>query len=87
MVFELHIEELVLHGVPPSQRGAVADGVQRRLAALFRGAPVDPVGWSPCEIEALDGGAFQVARAPTPGALGGGVARAVHAVVAGRRLP
>ena len=41
MKVEIHVEELVLHGVPASQRHAVGEAMEQELARLFteRGVP------------------------------------------------
>jgi hypothetical protein len=74
---EVIIDELVLHGFAPGYRDEVAAAVEKELAARLD-------GWRPASgsvVDHLDGGAFAVAPAATPGDVGrevaGHVARAL----------
>jgi len=75
---EVHIEELILHGLSPVDRlriGAATEHELSRLLAesgvpsgLARGADLDPV----------DAGSFTKGSLATPGWIGGEIARAVY---------
>jgi hypothetical protein len=74
---ELHIDELVLHGVAPRDRRAVGEGVQRELTRLLMEGGV-PAGWERGgEVTRLDGGSFQVTGSE-PGVIGIRVAEAIY---------
>lgn len=71
---EVVIDEIVLHGFPPSHRDGVAAAVQAELAASL-------AGWSTSSgsvTDQLDAGSFTLAAAASPAAVGQGVARLVH---------
>ncbi len=75
---ELHIESLVLHGVTPGDRTAVAEGVRAELARLIaeRGFPA---GLSAADGAAvLDGGSFRSSPGQRPAGVGAAVANAVY---------
>jgi len=75
---ELHIEELVLNGLPYVDRHRFGAAVQRELTRLIaeRGLPrslqQDGV------ISRIDGGGFEVAPGSTERAIAGQVARSVY---------
>ena len=75
---EIHIAELVLHGVDPSDRRAVGEAVERELGRLLgeSGWPGDAA--RPASIGRVDGGEFTVAPGAGAAAIGAGVAAAVH---------
>ena len=81
---ELHIESLVLHGVAPGDRAAVAEALRAELARLVT------EGGVPASLLAADGrarvdaGSFAVPEGASPAALGAGAARAVLGGGAGR---
>jgi len=65
---ELHIEQLVLEGVAPGDRHAVADAVQRQLLHLFTAYPSVRTGMHSVSVDAVDGG--QIALVPGSSAEG-----------------
>lgn len=73
---EVEIEELVLHGFPPTQAGAVRDAVQRELESFVRDAGGALSFSDGSEIGRVDGGQFALVRSDA-GALGAGVAACV----------
>jgi hypothetical protein len=75
---ELHIDELVLHGLPPGDRHHIADTLQRELSRLFAEQGVSPALASRGEVGHLDGGSFKVARGAKPNSIGAQVAQAVY---------
>jgi hypothetical protein len=75
---ELHIEELVLHGFPPSDRDRIGDALQRELTRLFTEEPAPPALAQSAAIDRLNGGTFQIPASPRPEATGFQVARAVY---------
>jgi hypothetical protein len=71
---ELHIEELVLHGVDPADRHRIGDAVERELARLLVERPIA----ARTDLEHIDAGTRRLpAQAKAP-AIGAQVARAVH---------
>ena len=71
---ELHIEELVLHGVDPADRHRIGDVVERELARMLAERPIS----GRRDIEHIDAGTRRLpAQAKAP-AIGAQVARAVH---------
>jgi hypothetical protein len=75
---ELHIEELVLHGLAPGDRYRIGEAVERELRRLFaeQGAPASLTQGG--EIERMDGGSFGVAEGSRGDAIGAQVAQAVY---------
>ena len=75
---ELHIEELVLHGFPPTDRYALGGAVERELRRLLaeQGLP----GWlaGGGGAAGVDGGAFDLAPEAQPDGIGAQVAQAVY---------
>jgi hypothetical protein len=74
---ELHIEELVLHGFPSSDRHRIGEALQRELTRLFMDEQTPPALAKSAEIERLNGGSFQTTATARPEATGAQVARAV----------
>ncbi|NBD08995.1 hypothetical protein [Corallococcus silvisoli] len=72
----LHIDELVLHGVPAAHREQVGEAVRQELTRLFseRGLPSGLSG----DVPRLDAGALRVTSGAPPAALGVQVAQAVY---------
>jgi hypothetical protein len=70
---EVEIEELVLHGFPPTRVAVVRDAVQRELESLVRDAGGALSLSDGTEIGRVDGGQFTIVRGDTK-ALGAGVA-------------
>jgi len=80
---EVEIEELVLHGFPPTQAGVVRDAVQRELESFVRDAGGALSFADGSEIGRVDGGQFTLVR-PDAGALGTGVAACVGRGLVGK---
>lgn len=79
----LHIDELVLHGVPSAHRHRVGEAVREELSRLLaeQGLPpgVDAAALAP----RLDAGAVSVTPGASPEAMGVSVARAVYSGMGG----
>jgi len=75
---ELHIEELVLHGLAPGERDRIGEAVRRELARLLAEQGEPPGLARGGEVARLDGGSFVIAAEGKPDALGARVARAVY---------
>jgi len=78
MNIELHIDELVLHGLPARDRRQIADAMQHELTRLFAERGTSPALANRGEVRHLDGGSFQVARGAKPNSVGAQVAQAVY---------
>ncbi|NPD27111.1 hypothetical protein [Corallococcus exiguus] len=72
----LHIDELVLHGVPPAHRVQVGEAVRQELARLLAQDGL-PTGLSGA-VPRVDAGAVHVTPGAAPESLGTQVARAVY---------
>jgi 5-carboxymethyl-2-hydroxymuconate isomerase len=73
----LHIEELVLHGFPSSDRHRIGEAVRRELTRLFAEERTPRAFAKSAEIDRLNGGSFQTTGTARPEATGAQVARAV----------
>jgi hypothetical protein len=73
---ELHIEELVLHGLPPDHR--IGDAIEHELSRLFTEQGVPPSLSRGGDIPHLDAGAFQMNPEFGAGAVGARVARTLY---------
>jgi hypothetical protein len=75
---ELHIDELVLHGIAPGDRHRVAGAVQQELTRLFaeQGLPAALSG--EFEVERLNAGDFVAGPGVDAATIGRRVARAVY---------
>jgi len=73
---EVHIEQLVLRGLPAVDSRAVGDAVIRHLASLVGAAGVRSQATA---IPRVAGGSFRLTRAASAESIGASVARAVHA--------
>lgn len=73
----LHIEELVLHGFPSTDRHRIGEALQRELTRLFTEGRTPPALVKSAEIHRLNGGSFQTTETARPEATGTQVARAV----------
>jgi hypothetical protein len=80
MNINLHIERLVLEGLPltRAQGPLVQRAVQLELARLFAGTSVGPAFSSGGTVPRANGGAIQFVREATPGQLGTQIAQSVH---------
>jgi hypothetical protein len=81
--FELHIEELVLHGFNPADRRRIGEAVERELTRLLdeQGIP----GRGDVQISRLDGGNITLAPGARPEAVGAEIARSVHGSLSRQR--
>lgn len=75
---ELHIEELVLHGLAPGDHHCIGAAVEAKLARLLAEQGVPPSLAQGCEVAHLDGGAFDVAPGSTAETIGAQVAGALY---------
>jgi hypothetical protein len=75
---ELHIEELVLHGIDLRDRERIAAAVEHELARLFAERGVPPSLIQGGELAQLDGGRFKVHPGNGPEAIGVQVAQALY---------
>lgn len=80
--FELHIEELVLHGFSPRERYAIGEAVQRELTRLFTEQGIHP-SLGQGRIARLDGGSVLVKQGTRADAIGKQVAQTVYAGMKG----
>ncbi len=78
---DLHIEELILHDLPYSQRGRIAAAIEAELARLLTERGV-PESWC-SDMPAIDAGAVDVSPHLPAEALGRQVAETVYAGFAG----
>ncbi len=81
---ELHIGELVLHGVAPTDGYAVGDAVQRELKRLLAESGIPPKLARVSGIERVDGGQLELSAGASVRDLGAGIAHAVYGSL-GRR--
>lgn len=75
---EIHIEELVLHGVAPADRRAVGDALQRELETLVARHGVAALLSRPDGSAPHSPGPITLAPGARPAALGAEVARTLH---------
>ena len=78
---DLHIERLILHDLPYSQRGRVAAAIEAELTRLLAERGV-PEGWSG-DMPPIDAGAVHVSPHLPAEAIGRQVAETVYAGFAG----
>jgi hypothetical protein len=75
--FNLHIEEMVLHGFAPGDRSRIGEAVQQELTRLFsEGIP--PALSQGGEIGSLDGGGFEMNDEMRAGAIGVQIAQSIY---------
>lgn len=74
---ELHIDELVLHGVPLNDAGQIGLAVERELTRLLSLHGLPSSLSVEREVEVVDGGRFAMALHSRPPAIGNQVAGAV----------
>ena len=86
-VYELHIEELVLHGFAPADRHTVADAVQAELTRLLAAEALDAATAASLPRTRshahVDAGSFRVGARGASAALGAQVAGAIHGAIGG----
>ncbi len=78
MNFELHIDELVLHGFAPGDRYHIGAAVEQELAQLFTEQGVPAFLTQSNAIERIDGGAFKMMPGEKAGVVGAQVAQQVY---------
>ena len=74
----LHIEELVLHGLPSIDGDRIGEATQRELARLFLRHGVPRSLASRTTADLLNGGTLKIASASTPEPIGTQLARAIY---------
>jgi hypothetical protein len=74
---DLHVDEVVLHGVAPGDRHRVGQAIGDELTRLLTVDGLSPALTRGVEVDHIDAGAF---RQPTtgPAAVGAQIARTVH---------
>jgi hypothetical protein len=75
---ELHIEELVLDGLPHVDRDRFGQAVQQELSRLFSEQGLPPSLHHGRALAQLDGGNIEVAPGAAEGSVAAQVARAVY---------
>jgi hypothetical protein len=75
---DVHIQELVLHGFPPSQRHAIAEAVERGLAQMLVLHDVPRSFHHQTYHEELHGGSFHVKAGSRPQTIGTSIARSIY---------
>src|SRR4029453_14073706 len=76
--FEVHIEELVLHGFAPGDGYSIGEAVERELQRLFAEPGAAPRLAQDSEVAHVDGGAFEVVRGAKAATIGSLVAQAIY---------
>ena len=77
MRLDLHIENLVIHGVAPGEGYNVGDALERELARLLAGAHSLSAVGRDTRVDTLDAGAFEVAPGSTSEGVGIQLAKAI----------
>lgn len=75
---ELHIEQLVLDGFPPSERQRIGKAVELELTRLFTEQGISYSMSKGGEFRHLDGGKFNVAPNSKTNTIGAKVAQSVY---------
>jgi hypothetical protein len=78
MQVEIHIEELVLHGVDVHDRHAVAEALQRELSTLVAGEGVGTLLASPERFERWRPSSITLEPGMRPERLGASLAQTLH---------
>jgi hypothetical protein len=73
----LHIAELVLHGFAPGDRHRISEAVQQELTRLISEQTISLASLKSISRDKVDGGAFHMANAAKPAAVGAQIAGAV----------
>ncbi len=85
-MIDLHIEELILDGFPPEQRGAIAAALQDELARQLAESAALPSLAEGGRFAQLDGGSFTLTPGAQAEAIGAQIAAQVlHTVHGGMR--
>lgn len=75
---ELHIAELVLHGLGPGDCGRFTAAIEQELARLLAEEGIAPHLRQSGDISVPDGGTFEVAPGSGPEAAGARIAQALY---------
>ncbi|MCB9765352.1 MAG: hypothetical protein H6739_36600 [Alphaproteobacteria bacterium] len=75
---ELHIDSLVLEGVPQAHHHRVAASLQAELAQLVERDGLEPGAMSGRQLDTVNGGHLPASARETPERLGAALARAIH---------
>jgi hypothetical protein len=73
---EIHIEELILRGMPPGSKRGLAEAIEAEVRRLIEEGGLPP-GWSAGPLH-LPGGQFEVDARSKPAAIGAQVAQGLH---------
>lgn len=86
---ELKIDELILDGVPATQRYQIADAVQRELAAQFAQEELPRSFWTSASLsrDVVDGGTISLAPGARAETIGGQLAGAIYQGITTDALP
>ena len=74
----LHLEEVVLHGLPPAHRRRAADALRHELRRLLTEHGLPAALLRPAEVPRVDGGSFELTPDLSPEGYGVRVARALY---------
>lgn len=74
----LHIEQLILEGIPERDRGAVAEGVRRELGRLLNEGGIPAALLERGTIPAIDSSAYGTQKNAAPAATGVSIAQAIY---------
>jgi hypothetical protein len=77
-VFELHIEELVLHGFSARDRFAIGDAIKQELSRLIAEQALPQLFKKQVSIDRLDVSGFNVSAGAKPATVGAQLARTLH---------
>jgi hypothetical protein len=86
MRVDLHIGELVLYGVDPGDREAIAGDAERELARLLAERGLPPALAQGGSVR-LEGAALTLPAGSPPGELGRAIAREAHGRISGGEAP
>jgi hypothetical protein len=78
----IDIDELVLVGIDPGDRGAVAAAVERELARRLSATELPAAFGSTTEISLIDAGELTAPSGASPAVLGTSIAQSVHQGIA-----
>jgi hypothetical protein len=85
MNIDLHIEELILLGFVPGDRGRIAEAIQNELTRLLSGNDLPQTFEKDREIPRLDGGSFVLRTGERPESIGTRIGQAVYQGIAGNQ--
>lgn len=83
MNLELHIEELILHGFPASDRHIISTAMQHELSRLFTEQGVPRSLSQGGTINQIDGGSFEMATGTRADAIGTQIAQSIYGGLGG----